>query len=131
VTPEQFRERFGCDPEHDDLHRVSCEQAGEFGHAMCGICAAHDKPRFLCGCVAVKPVITHAAQLKLAELEPELMREFAGRPIMTERGRMLPAGNAVRLEDVEDWLRSRGVIATVEMQRRTLVPVAARLVEES
>lgn len=41
------------EPERDDLERVNCDKAGEFGHFMCGICAEHTKPRFECGCMVM------------------------------------------------------------------------------
>jgi len=47
----RFVEAAGQLPQQDDLHRVVCKQAGEAGHHQCGWCEAHDKPRFLCGCL--------------------------------------------------------------------------------
>lgn len=55
MTEEEFKKRFGRAPEQDDLHRVNCEQPGTLGHFMCGVCPEHQKPRFMCGCLSVKP----------------------------------------------------------------------------
>jgi hypothetical protein len=48
----RFRELVGTDPEHDDLERVNCTEAGTTGHRMCGWCPEHAGPRFRCGCLA-------------------------------------------------------------------------------
>lgn len=45
MTSEEFRSRFGRDPENDDLDRVNCEKAGLRGHKSCGLCQ-HGLPRF-------------------------------------------------------------------------------------
>lgn len=44
MSPEDFRQRFGREPSADELHRVTCDRAGEFGH----------RPRFECGCLAAR-----------------------------------------------------------------------------
>lgn len=36
-------------PEHDELARVNCEDAGKPGHYFCGWCDRCNKPRFFCG----------------------------------------------------------------------------------
>lgn len=50
MTPAEFHARFGFEPQQDDLHRATCEQAGSVGHWQCGVCQIHNKPRFMCGC---------------------------------------------------------------------------------
>src|SRR5277367_1518051 len=35
----------------DDHERATCAVAGTLGHWMCGTCAAHNRPRFECGCL--------------------------------------------------------------------------------
>jgi hypothetical protein len=52
LTTEEFTQRFGFEPEHDDLDRVNCKDAGSLGHMCCGVCSTHNKPRFICGCLA-------------------------------------------------------------------------------
>lgn len=51
MTAEEFTSKMGIEPVNDDLERVNCEHAGEFGHRYCGWCDDHNKPRFMCGCV--------------------------------------------------------------------------------
>ena len=48
---EFFIEQVGRDPEHDDLERMYCKDAGKLGHWFCGFCTDHQKPRFICGCL--------------------------------------------------------------------------------
>lgn len=50
MTAEEFEKKFGAPPIQDDLERVNCPTVGDFGHSQCGVCAKHNKPRFLCGC---------------------------------------------------------------------------------
>jgi len=52
MTPEEYEARFGSKPVLDDLQRVNCARPGRIGHMMCGVCEEHDKPRFVCGCLA-------------------------------------------------------------------------------
>lgn len=52
ITREQYALYFGEEPRQDDLERANCEQAGKFGHYMCGVCECHRLPRFRCGCLA-------------------------------------------------------------------------------
>jgi hypothetical protein len=52
MTREQFIVRFGYEPIDDDLERVECARAGQFGHRQCGMCERHECPRFQCGCLA-------------------------------------------------------------------------------
>ncbi len=52
LDAEAYRRRFGEAPVQDDLDRATCEHAGEVGHHLCGVCSAHNKPRFICGCRA-------------------------------------------------------------------------------
>jgi hypothetical protein len=47
ITAEMFRECTGRSPEHDDLDRVNCEQAGMLGHLHCGWCK-HERPMYEC-----------------------------------------------------------------------------------
>lgn len=49
ITAKEFKEKVGYGPEHDDLERVNCPEAGTFGHLACGWCGKCDKPRFVCG----------------------------------------------------------------------------------
>lgn len=49
VTAEQFEEILGYPPQHDDLERCNCDNAGQVGHLMCGWCDLCNKPRFICG----------------------------------------------------------------------------------
>ena len=51
MNAEEFEEKVGRAPIHDDLERVNCPDAGELGHWYCGWCPEHDKPRFECGCL--------------------------------------------------------------------------------
>lgn len=51
MTPEEFKEKTGRDPDGRDLARVNCPIAGTPGHTTCGWCAKHDKPAFECLCV--------------------------------------------------------------------------------
>lgn len=53
MTAEEFEQRTGQAPRQDDLERVNCNTAGEVGHYLCGWCAKHDKPRFICGCLVM------------------------------------------------------------------------------
>lgn len=50
----EFITKVGRMPQHDDLERVNCEQAGNPGHFMCGFCWIHNLPRFECGCMNVR-----------------------------------------------------------------------------
>ena len=47
---DKFVKATGSEPDQDDLERVSCNRAGDFGHRQCGWCIECDKPRFMCGC---------------------------------------------------------------------------------
>ena len=51
MTEYEFKLHFGYPPAEDDLHRVCCDQAGEFGHFQCGWCMDHETARFACGCL--------------------------------------------------------------------------------
>ena len=55
ITAEQYVARFDVAPEQDDLDRVNCKETGSVGHKQCGVCATHDKPRFICGCYFTRP----------------------------------------------------------------------------
>lgn len=50
MNAEMFEEKVGRPPQHDDLERVNCPDAGKDGHWYCGWCLEHDLPRFECGC---------------------------------------------------------------------------------
>lgn len=52
VTAELFESKVGRVPVHDDLERTNCASVGAVGHFHCGWCADHDRPRFVCGCLA-------------------------------------------------------------------------------
>lgn len=56
MTAEEFKARFGVAPDTDDLVRVCCPIVGQTGHWSCGVCRVHDKPRFMCGCLAKSPL---------------------------------------------------------------------------
>lgn len=51
MTYDEFKERFGREPENDDLDRVNCKHVGTLGHWFCGVCETHNLPRFECGCM--------------------------------------------------------------------------------
>jgi hypothetical protein len=53
ITKEVFLEKVGREPQMDDLKRANCTEVGNVGHYQCGWCNEHDKPRFVCGCLAV------------------------------------------------------------------------------
>ena len=55
ITADEFLERFGVEPQQDDLHRATCDRAGTMGHWMCGVCDFHKQPRFVCGCLLTTP----------------------------------------------------------------------------
>ena len=50
MDANEFEDRTGRKPEHDDLERVNCKRAGEIGHWACGWCDKHYAPRAECGC---------------------------------------------------------------------------------
>ena len=52
MTATEFQAKTGRPPEHDDLDRVNCPQAGRILHQQCGWCPEHDGPRPACGCLA-------------------------------------------------------------------------------
>lgn len=52
ITPLDFKHMTGRDHSYDDLERVNCNKVGDVGHRQCGVCPEHDKPRFICGCMA-------------------------------------------------------------------------------
>jgi hypothetical protein len=51
-TAEEFETMTERAPEHDDLDRLNCPDAGLVGHLLCGDCVVHQLPRFMCGCLA-------------------------------------------------------------------------------
>lgn len=56
MTAEEYEELLGVAPIQDDLERVNCKTAGQTGHRQCGWCLEHQKPRFMCGCLALPTV---------------------------------------------------------------------------
>ena len=54
MNAREFYNIVGRMPISDDLDRVNCKSVGQPGHHQCGICLKHNKPRFLCGCLAMK-----------------------------------------------------------------------------
>jgi len=50
ITVQEFEQYVGYAPENDDMERVNCPSAGEFGHLQCGWCGKHQLPKFMCGC---------------------------------------------------------------------------------
>jgi len=55
VDAEHFERVVGRRPVGDELGRINCPKAGMVGHALCGWCEEHDKPRIMCGCVHLEP----------------------------------------------------------------------------
>lgn len=55
LDEEHFEKVVGRRPVGDELDRVNCDKAGTAGHAMCGWCEEHDKPRIMCGCIHLEP----------------------------------------------------------------------------
>lgn len=51
-----FYQATGREPQQDDMERSNCDRPGFPGHAFCGWCQEHNKPRFECGCALV---LTH------------------------------------------------------------------------
>jgi hypothetical protein len=62
ITKKKFVEATGSEPHQDDLERCNCKHEGEVFHRSCGWCKEHDKPRFMCGCRAIKH--TNLAKMK-------------------------------------------------------------------
>ena len=56
ITPIQFAQATGFNPEDDDMERVNCDRVGTKGHISCGWCDKHAKPRFLCHCIDLSRV---------------------------------------------------------------------------
>ncbi len=48
MNAKTFESKTGHIPEHDDLERVNCKDAGEVFHFSCGWCSVCDLPRFQC-----------------------------------------------------------------------------------
>lgn len=46
ITEDYFTSVLGRQPEQDDLERVNCPYAGEWGHAHCGWNKVHNRPAF-------------------------------------------------------------------------------------
>lgn len=49
MTREQYVERTGHEPHHDDLDRVNCPHAGAIGHLCCGWNDRMNRPQFMIG----------------------------------------------------------------------------------
>lgn len=47
-TAEDWAGKIGVEIEDDELERVNCQQAGEFGHWYCGICKFCSGPACRC-----------------------------------------------------------------------------------
>lgn len=58
ITTETFKLSTGCDPQHGDLQRCNCPEAGKFGHQQCGWCDVCEGPRFKCRHLAELPTPT-------------------------------------------------------------------------
>ena len=54
VDAAGYKQFAKTDPIQDDLERLNCAKAGEFGHSQCGPCVKHMMPRFMCGCFSLK-----------------------------------------------------------------------------
>lgn len=50
IDEAEFLELTGREPINDDIYRVNCPEAGEFGHSDCGWCIRHNGPVYQCGC---------------------------------------------------------------------------------
>lgn len=48
MTSQMFTTLAGRNPEHDDLERVNCVDAGKIMHSLCGWCRTCMKPIFEC-----------------------------------------------------------------------------------
>lgn len=70
MTEEEFEERYKRKPVFDDMTRINCDQCGEAGHYLCGICARCGKPRWECGHGLFQ------AELKLSKLRLERSEVF-------------------------------------------------------
>jgi len=46
----QFKEKFGFEPDQDELDRVNCRFSTHPGHHDCGVCGTCNNPRFMCDC---------------------------------------------------------------------------------
>jgi hypothetical protein len=46
ITAAAFKKATGREPEHDDLERVNCMEAGTIGHLCCGWNNEQNKPQF-------------------------------------------------------------------------------------
>jgi len=60
ISKAKFIARFKCKPVQDDLKRVNCNTVGTIGHFSCGVCRKHKKPRFMCGCLKIKPELKNS-----------------------------------------------------------------------
>lgn len=47
---DTFKKLVGREPVSDDLHRLLCDDAGKFGHMMCGWCDTCEALMSECGC---------------------------------------------------------------------------------
>lgn len=48
-TRAEFGDIVGRWPEHDDLDRLNCSDAGRAGHLFCGVCGVHGTLRWASG----------------------------------------------------------------------------------
>jgi hypothetical protein len=56
MTADDYRMRFGFDPQLGDLDRVNCCKGGLVGHFGCGVCPHLALPRVFCrACLSGEP----------------------------------------------------------------------------
>ena len=63
ITAEYFESKIGSPPEHDDIERCNCKEAGDLGHFSCGWCDVCELPQFMCGCFIRGKVIEHEEKI--------------------------------------------------------------------
>lgn len=80
----------------------------------------------------VEPVgWTHRALDRINELQPELLATFGFRPILMHRDQRSGNPRAVSHQEIEAWLRSRGVACRIRLEPGGLIAFdSAQLVED-
>lgn len=54
IDADIFKKATGTEPEHDDLERSNCKQAGQIGHYHCGWNSLLNRPNFMCPSSAIE-----------------------------------------------------------------------------